>query len=300
MNEMSHHKQLVHPNILPITAYGLTDKFPSIEVPYMLGGDLATRIQNGTNWAHFKDALGQICQALVYAHRQGVIHGNLKPSNILFNQKGDAYLSDFRLTCLEDYIPYTLSDYSSPEQIRGERLDQRSDVYSLGVLIYVWVTGQKPPQSALTHSEHEYEPLSLRWDVPNISVTMDEVIQQATQYDRANRFSSVKEFYHAFFDALRVDKMFLQMLSSVKSDVTQFSQETKIEGLSGARAKSSSMNAGELLEFWVGIFRQLKMLYVGIGLLILFASVATTLLSLGGESLTEWFSGLFRSYTPTP
>ncbi|MCU0479659.1 MAG: serine/threonine protein kinase [Anaerolineae bacterium] len=228
MNELSHLKQLVHPNILPITAYGLTDKFPSIEVPYMLGGDLATRIQNGTNWAHFKDALGQICQALVYAHRQGVIHGNLKPSNILFNQKGDAYLSDFRLTCLEDYIPYTLSDYSSPEQIRGERLDQRSDVYSLGVLIYVWVTGQKPPQSALTHSEHEYEPLSLRWDVPNISVTMDEVIQQATQYDRANRFSSVKEFYHAFFDALRVDKMFLQMLSSVKSDVTQFSQETSV------------------------------------------------------------------------
>lgn len=296
MNEMSHLKQLAHPNILPITYYGLTDKFPSIEIPYMLGGDLAKRIQNGTNWAHFKDALGQICQALVHAHRQGVIHGNLKPSNILFSQKGDAYLSDFHLTSLEEYIPYTPSDYSSPEQIRGERLDDRSDVYSLGMLIYEWVTGKKLPYSALTHSEHEYEPLSLRWEVPNISVAMNEVIQQATQYDPANRFSSVKEFHQAFFDALRIDKLFLQMLSGVKSDVTQFSQETKLDDFAGGRTETTGMES--LASFWQGVFYQLKMIRLVIALFIIFVTLMTLFLGAAGEGLTEWFSGLFKSYTP--
>jgi serine/threonine protein kinase len=223
LSEMSHINELEHPNILCINHYELTDKFPSIDMPYMAGGNLETRIQANANSAHFKDAINQIFPALIYAHRQGIIHGNIKPTNILFDQKGNAYLSDFGLDSVVQYHEgYTHSVYASPEQIHSQGLDERSDVFSFGMVLFAWITGITPPHAAVSHSEYEYEPMSLRRSIPTISVAMDEVIQRATEYDPSKRYGSIKSFSQAFFDALRTDKLFLGMVSSVKSDVTEF------------------------------------------------------------------------------
>lgn len=236
-DELAYLKRLDHPNIVPITAYGLTDKFPFVDIPYKLGDNLASRIKQGNNLVHLKDAVAQIFQALIYAHRQGVIHGNLKPSNILFDSQDNAYLSDFMVNSLVKENPDSVfSIYSSPEQIYAQSMDERADVFSFGMLLFTWMTGEEPPHSALSDSEDEYQPLSLRWEIPEISVGMNQVIQRATEYHPSDRYSSMKEFFGAFFEALRIDKLFLKMLSDVKSDVTQFSLHTKLDDFSGGRS----------------------------------------------------------------
>ncbi len=229
MKRLSHELDVIqgldHPNIVAINAYDVADKFPAVDMPYMMGGNLETKIQRGTvNLFDIKDHAQHIFQALLYAHRQGVIHGNLKPTNILFDHDTVAYVSDFQLECLAQRKPYTPTAYTAPEQINGEEPSERSDVYSLGMVLFAWITGQTPPYSPSSVSEADYTPLSLRKHSATVSAQMDKVIQCATEYDPSLRYGSIKTFPQAFFEALRTDKFFLQMQSSVASSgVTEFS-----------------------------------------------------------------------------
>jgi hypothetical protein len=149
--------RLEHPAIVPLYEYGRqADGRPILVMRHMPGGSLADRIIRGPlRLAEALPIIERIAAALDYAHSRGVIHRDVKPGNILFDDHGLAFLSDFGIARLEttDGGPrLTVAgaapgspSYLSPEQARGDReLDGRSDVFSLGVVLYEMLTGGVP------------------------------------------------------------------------------------------------------------------------------------------------------------
>ncbi|MEP6495714.1 MAG: serine/threonine-protein kinase [bacterium] len=145
--------KLVHPHICAILDYGATEDVVFTVMPYLEGGSLADLIQK----ARFVDAArasavaAQVACALDYAHRHGVIHRDVKPDNVLFDEDGNAVLTDFGIATARFHGRLTASGramgtphYMSPEQAMGKLVDGRSDIYAVGILLYEALVGFPP------------------------------------------------------------------------------------------------------------------------------------------------------------
>ena len=144
---------LEHPAIVPIYDFGEDDDRPYFVMRYMAGGSLGRILKRGTmSIPEVAEIVARIAPALDEAHRQGVIHRDLKPGNILFDQWDQAYLADFGIvkfltpdTNITGNAILGTPAYMSPEIARGDaNIDGRSDVYALGVLIYKVLCGELP------------------------------------------------------------------------------------------------------------------------------------------------------------
>jgi WD40 repeat protein len=144
--------------------------------------------------------LSQVASTLAYAHRQGVVHRDVKPANILLDEEGNAYLSDFgiaaRLADSENAgRPLTSSPaYVPPEELAGQPLTPRSDIYGLGLVTFELLTGQRPPMDGALPS--------LRAIRPELPAALDEVVARATASDPDERYESVHRFVAAFEGAV--------------------------------------------------------------------------------------------------
>jgi serine/threonine protein kinase len=145
--------QLQHPHILPVFDYGESDGYPYIVMPFIVGGTLADILRKQrVSLAEARRIISQVGDALSYAHGRGMIHRDIKPSNILIDERGNCLLTDFGLArMVEADDRFTTSGrimgtpaYMSPEQGMGSETDSRSDVYSLGIILYEMLTGRLP------------------------------------------------------------------------------------------------------------------------------------------------------------
>src|SRR5215469_9624397 len=195
---------LHHPNIAELrTALTINNELVMI-MEYVEGTTLAARIQKGA--IPYGQALGyieQMLSALSYAHKQHIIHRDIKPSNMMLTPEGVVKLMDFGIAQRVDQGDLTRTNttvgsfaYMSPEQIRGETVDARSDLYSVGISLYEMVTGQRPfpSETAFAALQAHLEtpprpPTELRPDLP---VAVSELILMAIAKDPAARFQSAE------------------------------------------------------------------------------------------------------------
>ncbi|HXQ35646.1 MAG TPA: serine/threonine-protein kinase, partial [Anaerolineales bacterium] len=145
--------KLEHLHILPVFDYGENDGITYLVMRYLEAGTLKDRLESGPiSFSEIDQLLTQLCQALNYAHEHGIIHRDLKPANALVDEDGNLFLTDFGIAkLLEGTSSFTHTDavmgtpaYISPEQAQGQTVDQRSDIYSLGIILYEMVTGRVP------------------------------------------------------------------------------------------------------------------------------------------------------------
>ncbi len=145
--------QLVHPHICNIIDFGMADRHVYIVMPYMSGGTLGDRISGKRILPPERAASvgAQVAAGLDYAHRHGLVHRDIKPDNVLFDEDDNALVTDFGIATSHFRSRMTGSGhvmgtphYMSPEQARGRLLDGRSDLYTLGVLLYEALLGFVP------------------------------------------------------------------------------------------------------------------------------------------------------------
>jgi len=144
--------ELVHPNIVPILDAGEADGILYTVMPYLVGGSFADRIAGGPQPpAEVASVVAQAATALDYAHRRGIVHRDVKPDNVLFDEDGHALVTDFGIAEARSQSRLTASGramgtphYMAPEQAMGKLVDGRSDVYSLGIVMYEALVGFPP------------------------------------------------------------------------------------------------------------------------------------------------------------
>ncbi len=145
--------QLQHPHILPVFDYGESQGYPYIVMPFIVSGTLSDILRKQrVSLPEARRIIGEIGGALSYAHARGMIHRDIKPSNVLIDEGGNCLLTDFGLARMtEAGEKLTTSGaimgtpaYMSPEQGMGSGTDQRSDIYSLGIILYEMLTGRVP------------------------------------------------------------------------------------------------------------------------------------------------------------
>lgn len=215
---------LQHPHILPVQYYGVQDGTSYMVMPLLTGGTLARYLSRCVkenkplpSLESIAVLLKQVAGALDYAHSQGVIHRDIKPNNIMFDNRGNAYLMDFgiaKLTSGESDLTSTglvvgAPQYIPPEQWRGDELTPSADIYALGATVYAMLTGRAPFEAETPHAmmhKHLYEfpvsPQNFREDVPD---TVIDVVMKAMSKEPEDRYACAEDFAAAFERAIRTD-----------------------------------------------------------------------------------------------
>lgn len=209
---------LEHAHIVPVYDYGAEGNLSYVVMRLLTGGTLAERIRmmdgmlpSPGEVLHF---LNQIASALSYAHSQGVVHRDIKPGNIMFDNQGNAFLVDFGLAKLLDEASLTNSGlaigtptHMSPEQWRGEAITSASDQYALAIVIYELITGHLPFESstvfALLNKHLNEVPTPLPVLRPDVPETVAAVLDQALAKQPEGRYPTVQDFASAFEQAVK-------------------------------------------------------------------------------------------------
>ena len=195
---------LNHPNILQVYDYGEQDGTPYLVMPYIGGGTLKDRLVGGTiTPGGFARALTEVAGALDYAHRQGIVHRDVKPANILIDDDERAYLADFGIAkAIEGGEALTQTglgvgtpEYMAPEQSQG-RAEPRSDLYALGVMLFQLLTGRVPYSGASTVEvllKHLQEPVPLGALRGPAAREFGPILSRALAKDPAGRYPTGRE-----------------------------------------------------------------------------------------------------------
>lgn len=205
--------QLEHPHILPVYDYGEEKGLTYMVMRYLDSGTLTARLRKRPDVAEVVRLLSQVAEALDYTHSRGIVHRDIKPANVLIDSRGQTLLTDFGIAKLVEGTQGLTGHgivgtpaYMSPEQAQGLPVDGRSDIYSLGVILYEALVGQPPfeaetPVAVLL--KHVHAPLPLPREIKSeISEAMEQVILKAMAKDPADRYQTASEMAQAMQAAL--------------------------------------------------------------------------------------------------
>jgi serine/threonine protein kinase len=215
--------RLEHKNILPVYEYAEAtidgETLAYLVMPYIRGGTLRQRIDDAKYGGQRIDLptvssyIQQVADALQYAHSLGVVHRDIKPGNLLFHSDGRLLLGDFGIVYVQTMPALTLvgsfvgtAEYASPEQISAGTLDWRSDIYSLGVILYELLTNNVPFTGSTPFavmSRHLNDPVpSLRVERPDLSPAIDFVVRKALAKNPRDRYQEASELAADFAAAI--------------------------------------------------------------------------------------------------
>jgi DNA-binding beta-propeller fold protein YncE/predicted Ser/Thr protein kinase len=200
-----------HPNVIPIYYTGESDGALYIAMRYVEGSDLRTlvRAEQRLDPTRASQIVSQVASALDAAHARGIVHRDVKPANVLLGANDHAYLTDFGLTKRVTSHTGSTRDggwvgtlgYVAPEQIRGERLDARADVYALGCVLYHSLAGTPPYQresdEATLWAHLNDDPPSVHERAPDVPASFDAVLARALAKDPDDRYPSTGDLGRA-------------------------------------------------------------------------------------------------------
>ncbi len=207
--------KLEHVNILPVYDYGRENDYFYLAMRLIEAGTLQQRLkQQPLTLEEASRVVTQVGSALAYAHQQGVIHRDFKPSNVLMDPQGDCYLTDFGIAkMVEGASDLTGSGivgtphYMAPEQGQSQQVDHRADIYAMGVVIYRMVTGRVPFKADTPFAvvlKHIREPLPLPRSInPTLPEAVERVILRALAKKPADRYQKMVDLVTAFERAVQ-------------------------------------------------------------------------------------------------
>jgi len=248
--------QLQHPHILPVFDYGQADGYTYIVMPCMQNGTLAQLMEERRlSLPEIRRILSQVGDALGYAHVRGMIHRDVKPSNVLLDERGNCLLTDFGLArMVESTSGSVTSDgtimgtpaYMSPEQGKDASVDGRSDLYSLGIIFYEVLTGQVPYYAKTPVAlvlKHISDPVpSARNLVPNLTEGIDRVVAKSLAKDPDERYQTAEDFVRAMQQAIPINpggKAVSRVLDSVYDRLLTEAQDSAIQNDEEEQAKET-------------------------------------------------------------
>ena len=204
-------RRVEHENVIRVYGWGTLRGHPYICMELVEGKDLHAVIRGfkelspEVRWRRCEEILADTCRALAYIHRKGLVHRDMKPSNIMVDTTGRCKLTDFGIVkdldpANDPFVSTTLVGtwaYASPEQITGQALDHRSDLYSLGVILYAMLTGRRPfaarDMAGYLTQHRDKRPLAPRRLDPGIPEYLEEICLQLLEKAPRDRFQSASE-----------------------------------------------------------------------------------------------------------
>ena len=228
---------LQHPNIVSVIDFQYDNSYAYLVMEYVDGLSLAEYLNQveGQSLTYDEAAAlaDALCSALKFAHENGVLHLDIKPANVLIDRRGHIKLADFGMSTLTSAAGFggarggTIG-YMSPEQLRGDNVDERSDIFSLGTILYESLLATAPfrgatPQDSLNRI---YNGVLYPSDLlPGIPDTCEDALLSAMAPDSANRFTSIEEFADLFLHHLgnikEGKKSFARMIERITADDTE-------------------------------------------------------------------------------
>jgi eukaryotic-like serine/threonine-protein kinase len=274
---------LNHPNIAALRTALTVDNQLVMIMEYVEGTTLAAHLEEkAISWGEALNYMDQVLSALSYAHKQNVIHRDIKPANMMLTPAGVIKLMDFGIARSGSELGLTVTGttlgslaYMSPEQVKCEPIDARSDLYSVGISLYEMVTGQKPFKGDSNFSIMQAQlqqtprpPVELSADLPP---TLNQIILMAMSKDPAQRFQTADAFRNA--------------LGSVTTSLGAKGATVPMAAPAGARSGTVAASAPTLQmpppQASAGGHRGL---YIGLG-----AAIVLLVLVAAGFSAPRWF-----------
>jgi serine/threonine protein kinase len=209
--------RLQHPNIVSVYDSDRDGDMAFLVMEYIQGDDLKHHLDKGVRYSLEQSLkmIRDLLSALDYAHRQGVVHRDIKPANLLIEPGGRVKLTDFGVARMQDSGDATRTQgtmvgtlkYMSPEQVQGQKIDARADLFSVGVVLYQLLTDKRPFDGendfSIIHQIIGHTPPPPSSFNARLPAAIDAVVARALAKDREQRFASAREFASALQSAMR-------------------------------------------------------------------------------------------------
>ncbi len=256
--------RLSHPNIVQVYDFGVEEGLSYLVMEFVEGTELSAFF-DGNEAFELEDVtrlMTQLLAALDLAHNAGIVHRDIKPANLMVDKDGQAKLADFGVARVSDGQDATqvgamvgTPAYMSPEQVQGQVVDRRTDIFSAGVILYQFLTGQKPFQGGgaytLARKIIHDEPATPSSLVPTVSPAYDRVIAKALAKNPDARYQTAKDFSQALERLLRQERPAEVPDDDSTRKISSADMPTRAEAPAPVQAEPSTTDVE--LEFWRSI-----------------------------------------------